>query len=109
MANLRAVEDQEPWRLVDEDTDQHSHPLFRKSPGMKMLGAEGEKESNVIQEGTRYLKKWNPIFPGNNTDNISKCGDIHEPPTVTSHGKAADGRRTNEEAWPKDQSPSRKQ
>ena len=43
MANLRAVEDQEPWRLVDEDTDQHSHPLFRISPGMKMLGAEEEE------------------------------------------------------------------
>ena len=47
MANLRAAEDQEPWRLVDEDTDQHSHPLFHMSPGMKMLGAEEEKESNV--------------------------------------------------------------
>ena len=47
MANLRAVEDQEPRRLVDEDKDQHSHPLFRMSPGMKMLGAEEEKESNV--------------------------------------------------------------
>ena len=47
MANLTAVEDQEPWRLVDEDTDQHSHPLFRMSPGMKMRGAEEEKESNV--------------------------------------------------------------
>ena len=47
MANLRAVEDQKPWRLVDEDTEQHSHPLFRMSPGMKMLEAEEEKESNV--------------------------------------------------------------
>ena len=47
MANLRAVEDQEPWRLVDEDADQHSHPLFRMSPGMEMLGAKEEKESNV--------------------------------------------------------------
>ena len=53
MANLRAVEDQEPRRLVDEDTDQHSHALFRMSPGMKMLGAEEEKESNVTEEGTR--------------------------------------------------------
>ena len=53
MANLRAVEDQEPWRLVDEDTDQHSHPLFRMSPGMKMLGTEEEKESNITEEGTR--------------------------------------------------------
>ena len=41
MANLRAVEDQEPCRLVEEDTDQHSHPLFRRSQGMKMLGARG--------------------------------------------------------------------
>ena len=47
MANLRAIEDQKPWRLVDEDADQHSHPLFRMSPGMEMLGAEEEKESNV--------------------------------------------------------------
>ena len=47
MANLRAVADQELWRLVDEATDQHSHPLFRMSPGMKMLGAEEEKESNI--------------------------------------------------------------
>ena len=53
MANLRAVEDQEPWRLVDKHTDQHSHPLFRMSPGMKMLGAEEEKESNVTEERTR--------------------------------------------------------
>ena len=54
MANLRAVENQEPRRLVDEDTDhQHSHPLFRMSPGMKMLGAEEKKESKVTEEGTR--------------------------------------------------------
>ena len=53
MANLRTVEDQEPRRLVDEDPDQHTDPLFRISPGMKMLGAEEEKESNVTEEGTR--------------------------------------------------------
>ena len=51
MANLRAIEDQEPWRLVDEDTDQHSHPLFHMSLGMKMLGTEEEKESK------RYLRR----------------------------------------------------
>ena len=107
MANLRAIEDQEPRRLVDEDTDQHSHPLFRMSPGMKMLGAEEEKESNVTYETTRDSEEMKPKFPGNNTD-ISKCGDIHEPPTVISHGKAADGRSTNEEARPKNKSPNRK-
>ena len=53
MANVRAVEDQEPRRLLDEDPDQHSHPLFRMSPSMKILGAEEEKESNVTEEGTR--------------------------------------------------------
>ena len=53
MANLRAAEDQEPRRLVDEDPDKHSHPLFRMNPGMKMLGAEETKESNVTEEGTR--------------------------------------------------------
>ena len=60
MANLRAVEDQEPWRLMDEDTDQHSHPLFRISTGMKMLGAEEEKESNVTEEGTRDSEEMSP-------------------------------------------------
>ena len=53
MANLRAVEDQEPRRLLDEDTDQHYHPLFRMSPGMEMLGDEEGKESNDPEEGTR--------------------------------------------------------
>ena len=62
MANLRAVEDQEPRRLVDEDTDQHSHCLFRMSPGMKMLGAEEEeeKESNVTEEGTKDSEEMKP-------------------------------------------------
>ena len=53
MANLRAVEDQDPRRLAHEDPDQHTHLLFRMSPGMKMLGAEEEKESNVTEEGMR--------------------------------------------------------
>ena len=94
---------------MDEDTDQHSHPLFRMSPGMEMLGAEKRKNQTLLKKKREIQKKCDTIFPGNNTDNISKCGDIPEPPTVTSHGKAADGRRTNEETWPKDQSPGRKQ
>ena len=60
MANLRAVED-----LVDEDTDQHSHPLFRMSPGMKMLGAEEEKESK------RYLRR-NERFQRNVIQNFQE-------------------------------------
>ena len=108
MANLRAVEDQEPWRLVDEDTDQHSHPLFRTSPGMKMLGAEEEKESKrYLRRNERFRRNVIQYFQ-EIIDNISKRGDTHEPPTVTSHGKEAEGRRTNVEAWPKDQTPGRK-
>ena len=51
-------------------------------------------------------KKCYPKFPGNNRDNISKRGDIHEPQTVTSHG--TEGRRTNAEGWPKGQTPGHK-
>ena len=74
MANLRAVEDQEPWRLADEDTDQHSHPLCRMSSGMKMLGARGREgikryhrrnerfrrlEINISRKQYRqHFKKW---------------------------------------------------
>ena len=63
MANLRAVEDQEPGRPVDEDTDQHSHPLIHISPGMKMLGAEEEKESKRYLRRNEIPKKCYPIFP----------------------------------------------
>ena len=58
MANLRAVEDQEPRRMVDEDPDQYSHPLFCMSPGMKMLGADEEKES-------KHYRRRNERFPRN--------------------------------------------
>ena len=49
--------------------DQHSHPLFRASLGMSMLGAEEEKETLPKKE-RESLKKCTPIFPGNNTENI---------------------------------------
>ena len=52
MANLRAVlQDQEARRLVDEDPDQHSHPLFRQSPGRKMQGARGRE--GIKRNGAR--------------------------------------------------------
>ena len=58
MANLRAVlQDQEAWRLVDEDPDQHSHPLFRQSPGRKMQGAQG-------REGIKRNRTRNERFLG---------------------------------------------
>ena len=58
MANLRAVfQDQEARRLVDEDPDQHSHPLVRQSPGRKMQGARG-------REGIKRNRIRNERFPG---------------------------------------------
>ena len=52
------LQDQEPWRLVDEDPDQHSHPLFHMSPGMKMLGARE-------REGIKRYRRRNEGFPRN--------------------------------------------
>ena len=92
MANLRTIEDQEPWRLVDDDTDQYYHPLFRISPGMKMLEAEEEKESKrYLRRNERFRRNVTQYFQ-DKTDNISERGDMHEPPTVTPHGKEVEGR-----------------
>ena len=68
--DLRAVlQDQEPWRLVDEDTFP---PTLRMSPG-KMLGARGRDGIKRYWKKEREIpKKWSPIFPGNNKDNNPK-------------------------------------
>ena len=42
---------------MDEDPDQHSHPLFRQSPGRKMQGARG-------REGIKCNRIRNEIFLG---------------------------------------------
>ena len=47
MAYLSAMEDQEPWRIVAEDASRESPASLPCRPGMKMLGAKEEKESNV--------------------------------------------------------------
>ena len=70
MANLRAVEDQEPWRLVDEDTDQHSHPLFCRSPGMKMLGARE-------REGIKRYRRRNERFRRNEIQYFQEIIQTH--------------------------------
>ena len=60
MANLRTVlQDQEARRLVDEDPDQHSHPLFRQSPGRKMQGARGREGIKRNRTTEREIpRKW---------------------------------------------------
>ena len=96
MANLRAVlQDQEARRLVDEDPDQHSHPLFRQSPGRKMQGAQG-------REGIKRNRTRNERFQGSG-DGTQKTNRRTDP-------REGDGRKaTDEAAGPKDQAPRLKQ
>ena len=102
MANLRTVEDQEPRRLVDEDADQHSHPLFRRSPGMKMLGARGRKGiKRYRRRNERFLRNEIQYFQEIIQTTFQKCGDIHEPPTGPTHGKETDGRRQTRKQGPR--------
>ena len=96
MANLRAVlQDQEARRLVDEDPDQHSHPLLRQSPGRKMQGAQG-------REGIKRNRTRNERFLGSG-DGTQKTNRRTDP-------REGDGRKaTDEAAGPKDQAPRLKQ
>ena len=64
MANLRAVEDQEPRRLVDEDTDQHSHPLFRmpehedaRSRGRERIKRNLRRNERFLRNGIQYFQE----------------------------------------------------
>ena len=60
MANLRAVlQDQEARRLVDEDPDQHSHPLFRQSPGQKDARSSRKRRNQTQPNTEREIpRKW---------------------------------------------------
>ena len=101
MANLRAVEDQEPWRLVDEDTDQHSHPLFRRSPGKKMLGARGgEGIKRYRRRNERFLRNEIQYFQEIRQTTLQNVETYTNSATGPTHGKEMDGRR-----WTRKQGP----
>ena len=112
MANLRAVlQDQEPRRLVDEDPDQHSHPLFRQSPGMKMQGARG-------REGIKRNRRRSERFPRNERQLFHERTGRPFPkkwrpnPKTTSRADPREGdgwKATDEAAWAKAQAPRLKQ
>ena len=102
MANLRAVEDQEPWRLVDEDTDQHSHPLFRSSPGMKMLGARGrEGIKRYRRRNERFLRNEIQYFQEIIQTTFQNVETYTNPPTGPTHGRETDGRRQTRKQGPR--------
>ena len=102
MANLRAVEDQEPWRLVDEDTDQHSHPLFHRSPGMKMLGARGrEGIKRYRRRNERYLRNEIQYFQEIIQTTFQNVETYTNPPTRPTHGRETDVRRRTRKQGPR--------
>ena len=103
MANLRAVlQDQEPWRLVDEDPDQHSHPLFRMSLGMKMLGARGrEGIKRYRRRNERFLRNEILYFHEIRQTPFQKVETYTNPPTEPTHGRETDGRRQTRKPGPR--------
>ena len=72
--------DQEPWRIVAEDASQVS-----TRPGIKMLGAEEEKESNVTLRKERESYN-NVITYFHEIIRVAtyECGDIHLPSITTA-------------------------
>ena len=102
MANLRAVEDQEPWRPVDEDTDQHSHPLFRRNPGMKMLRARGrEGIKRYRRRNERILRNEIQYFQEIIQTTFQNVETYTNPPTGPTHGRETDGRRRTRQQGPR--------
>ena len=80
---------------MDEDPDQHSHPLFRQSPGMKMQGARG-------REGIKRNRRRSEKFPGNVRQLFrertgrpfpKKWRPNPKPPVEPTQGKETDERR----------------
>ena len=106
MANLRAVlQDQEPWRLVDEDPDQHSHPLFRRSPGMKMLGARGrEGIKRYRRRNERLIRNEIPYFQ-EIIQTFQKVETYTNCRTDPTHGRETDGRRQTRKPGPRARHP----
>ena len=103
MANLRAMlQDQEPWRLEDEDPDQHSYPLFRMSPGMKMLGARGrEGIKRYPRRNERFLRNEIQHFQEIIQTTLQKVETYTNPPTEPTHGRETDVRRQTRKPGPR--------
>ena len=68
---------------MDEDPDQHSHPLFRQSPGRKMQGARG-------REGVKRNRIRNERFPGS--------GDRTQKTNRRTDPREGDRRKATDEA-----------
>ena len=87
---------------MDEDTDQHSHPLFHMSPGMKMLGARG-------REGIKRYRRRNERFQRNEIQyfqeiiqtTFQKVETYTNPPTEPTHGRETEGRQQTRKQGPR--------
>ena len=96
------LQDQEPWRLVDEDPDQHSHLLFRMSPGMKMLGARGrEGIKRYRRRNERFLRNEIPYFQEIIQTTFQKVETYTNRRTEPTHGRETDGRRQTRKPGPR--------
>ena len=94
---------------MDEDPDQHSHPLFRQSPGMKMQGARG-------REGIKRNRRRSERFPGNVRQPFrertgrpfpKKWRPNPKPPVEPTQGKETDGRRQTRQPGPRTRTEAR--
>ena len=87
---------------MDEDTDQHSHPLFRMSPGMKMLGARGrEGIKRNRRRNERFRKNEIQYFQKIIQTTFQKVEIYTNPPTEPTHGRETDGRRQTRKQGPR--------
>ena len=81
---------------MDEDPDQHSHPLFRQSPGQKDARSSRKRRNQTQPNTEREIpRKWRRN-PKNQPSNRPK-------------GRRRTGRRQTRQPGPKDQAPRLKQ
>ena len=91
---------------MDEDPDQHSHPLFRRSLGMKMLGARGrEGIKRYRRRNERFLRNENPYFQEIMQTTFQKVETYTNRRTEPTHGRETDGRRQTRKPGPRARHP----
>ena len=85
-------------------------PSLPYEPGQEDAWSSRKRRNQTLPKTEREIpKKWDPIFPWNNTDTISKSGDIHKPTNRANPWEGDGWQATDEEARSKNQAPSLKQ
>ena len=85
-----------------KDPDQHSHPLFRMSPGRKMLGDRGrEGIKRYRRRNERFLRNEIPYFQEIIQTTFQKVETYTNRRTEPTHGRETDGRRQRRKPGPR--------